>query len=95
LHYQPVVDATTEEVVSFEALIRWNSPEHGFVSPAKFIPLAEDTRLIVPIGNWVMERACLEAAENWPEHMRVNVNVSPEQLLETDFVGSVVRALSQ
>lgn len=94
LHYQPVVDAKTEELVSFEALIRWNSEEHGFVSPAKFIPLAEDTRLIVPIGTWVMQEACREAALNWPENVKVNINVSPEQLVEPDFAGTVVRALS-
>ena len=94
LHYQPVVDATTEEIVSFEALIRWDSADHGFVSPGKFIPLAEDTRLIVPIGTWVMQEACREAAENWPTNIKVNVNVSPEQLLETDFSATVVRALS-
>ena len=95
LHYQPVVDARLEEVVSFEALLRWNSADHGFVSPAKFVPLAEDTRLIVPIGTWVMERACHEAAQHWPEHIKVNVNVSPEQLLEPDFVANLVRALSE
>ena len=94
LHYQPVVDANTEEVVSFEALVRWNSEEHGFVSPAKFIPLAEDTRLIVPIGTWVMQEACREAAQNWPAHVKVNINVSPEQLVEPDFAGTVVRSLS-
>ena len=94
LHYQPVVDAHTEELVSFEALVRWNSEEHGFVSPGKFIPLAEDTRLIVPIGTWVMQEACREAARNWPEHVKVNINVSPEQLVEPDFAGTVVRALS-
>ncbi|WP_370189351.1 putative bifunctional diguanylate cyclase/phosphodiesterase [Qipengyuania sp.] len=95
LHYQPVVDARTEGVVSFEALIRWNSAEHGFVSPGKFVPLAEDTRLIVPIGTWVMQQACREAATHWPANVRVNVNVSPEQLLEPDFVATVVRALSE
>ncbi|MCA0976978.1 EAL domain-containing protein [Qipengyuania flava] len=94
LHYQPVVDAGSEEVVSFEALIRWNSADHGFVSPAKFIPLAEDTRLIVPIGTWVMREACREAALNWPEHVKVNINVSPEQLIEPDFAGTVLQALS-
>ncbi len=94
LHYQPVVDAHSEEVVSFEALVRWNSEEHGFVSPGKFIPIAEDTRLIVPIGTWVLQEACREAASNWPEHVKVNINVSPEQLVEPDFAGTVVRALS-
>ncbi|EDL48936.1 sensory box/GGDEF family protein [Erythrobacter sp. SD-21] len=94
LHYQPVVDANTEELVSFEALARWNCEEHGFISPAKFIPIAEDTRLIVPIGTWVMQEACREAARNWPENVKVNINVSPEQLVEPDFAGTVVRALS-
>ncbi|WP_245806098.1 putative bifunctional diguanylate cyclase/phosphodiesterase [Erythrobacter donghaensis] len=93
LHYQPVVDARTESVVSFEALVRWNSAEHGFVSPGKFIPLAEDTRLIVPIGQWVMRRAC-EEARYWPDHVKVNVNVSPEQLLEPGFHGEVLDALA-
>ncbi|EAQ29451.1 sensory box/GGDEF family protein [Erythrobacter sp. NAP1] len=93
LHYQPVVDARSENIVSFEALVRWNSSEHGFVSPGKFIPLAEDTRLIVPIGKWVLRQACFEA-RNWPEHVKVNVNVSPEQLLEPDFHQEVVDALA-
>jgi diguanylate cyclase (GGDEF)-like protein/PAS domain S-box-containing protein len=93
LHYQPVVDAHTEQVVSFEALVRWNSQDHGFVSPGKFIPLAEDTRLIVPIGRWVMRKAC-EEARNWPDYVKVNVNVSPEQLLEPDFTAEVVQVLS-
>jgi diguanylate cyclase (GGDEF)-like protein/PAS domain S-box-containing protein len=93
LHYQPVVDAHSENIVSFEALVRWNSPEHGFVSPAKFIPLAEDTRLIVPIGKWVMRQSCLEA-RNWPNHVKVNVNVSPEQLLEPGFHQEVVDVLA-
>ena len=93
LHYQPVVDSRSEAVVSFEALVRWNSKEHGFVSPGKFIPIAEDTRLIVPIGNWVMRKAC-EEARNWPDHVKVNVNVSPEQLLEPGFHEVVVEALA-
>lgn len=93
LHYQPVVDARSENVVSFEALIRWNSAEHGFVSPGKFIPLAEDTRLIVPIGKWVLRKAC-EEARQWPDHVKVNVNVSPEQLLEPEFHAEVVEALA-
>jgi diguanylate cyclase (GGDEF)-like protein/PAS domain S-box-containing protein len=93
LHYQPVVDARSEQVVGFEALVRWNSAEHGFVSPGKFIPLAEDTRLILPIGKWVMRKAC-EEARFWPDHIKVNVNVSPEQLLEPGFHAEVVEALA-
>jgi EAL domain-containing protein (putative c-di-GMP-specific phosphodiesterase class I) len=93
LNYQPVVDSNREHVVGFEALVRWQSPEHGFVSPVKFIPLAEDTRLIVPIGEWVMREACREAVK-WPDPIKVSVNVSGEQLLEPGFSNTVVRALS-
>jgi len=93
LNYQPVVDAHTEQVVSFEALLRWNSEEHGPVSPAKFIPLAEDTRLIVPIGEWVLREACCQAMR-WPGHIKVAVNVSGEQLLEPNFASTVVAALA-
>lgn len=93
LHYQPVVDARDGNIVSFEALLRWNSSEHGFVNPGKFIPLAEDTRLIVPIGEWVLREACLEAMK-WPHPTRVAVNVSGEQLLDPSFAASVVGALA-
>ncbi|MEO6152798.1 MAG: EAL domain-containing protein [Croceibacterium sp.] len=93
LNFQPVVDTHTEQVVSFEALMRWHSGEHGFVSPGKFIPLAEDTRLIVPMGEWALHEACREAAR-WPEPIKVAVNVSGEQLLEPGFSNTVVRALA-
>lgn len=93
LNYQPVVSATDENILSFEALLRWNSAEHGMVRPDKFIPLAEDTRLIVPIGEWVLREACREAA-NWPGNTKVAVNVSGEQLLDPNFAASVVGALS-
>ncbi len=93
LNFQPVVDANSEQVVSFEALVRWQSAEHGFVRPDKFIPLAEDTRLIIPIGEWVLREACRQAV-NWPEPIKVAVNVSGEQLLEPGFANCVVRALS-
>ena len=93
VNYQPVVDALGEDVVSFEALLRWNSEEHGAVSPAKFIPLAEDTRLIVPIGEWVLRESCREAMR-WPNHVKVAVNVSGEQLLDPNFAATVVGALS-
>ncbi|MEL7706450.1 EAL domain-containing protein [Citromicrobium bathyomarinum] len=94
LNFQPVVDANSERVVSFEALVRWQSEDHGFVSPGKFIPVAEDTRLIVPIGTWVMQQACREAMA-WPRGVKVNVNVSPEQLMEPDFADTVVDALTR
>ena len=93
LAYQPVVDTRTERVVSFEALLRWNNPDHGSVPPNKFIPVAEDTRLIVPIGEWVLREACREATL-WPNYVKVAVNVSGEQLLARDFAGTVVSALT-
>jgi diguanylate cyclase (GGDEF)-like protein/PAS domain S-box-containing protein len=93
LVYQPVVDATTGQVLSFEALARWTSPVHGPVSPAKFIPVAEDARLIVPIGEWALRTACLEAAR-WPDPIKIAVNVSGEQLLEASFADTVVSALA-
>ena len=94
LHFQPVVDTNSEHLVSFEALLRWNSKDHGMVSPAKFIPLAEDTRLIVPIGQWVLVTACREAMK-WPSRICVGVNVSVEQLLEPGFADQVARALHE
>ena len=94
LNFQPVVDANTEEVVSFEALARWKNDEFGFVSPAKFVPLAEETRLIVPIGQWVLEESCRQVAR-WPETVKINVNVSVEQLLEPGFSDVVVAILNR
>jgi len=78
LAYQPCVDAASEAVTGFEALIRWNHPEHGPVSPAEFIPLAEEIGLINEIGEWVLRTACAEAAK-WPKHISVAVNLSPIQ----------------
>jgi diguanylate cyclase (GGDEF)-like protein/PAS domain S-box-containing protein len=78
LAYQPCVDASSEAVTGFEALIRWNHPEHGPVSPAEFIPLAEEIGLINDIGEWVLRTACAEAA-NWPKNITVAVNLSPIQ----------------
>ncbi|WP_066780813.1 putative bifunctional diguanylate cyclase/phosphodiesterase [Sphingomonas sp. CCH5-D11] len=93
LDYQPVVDAGSERLVGFEALLRWNSPEFGTISPAKFIPIAEETRLIGPIGEWVVRTACEEAAQ-WPDDVRVAVNVSPEQLHSPKFVAAVAQSLT-
>jgi len=93
LNYQPVVDAGTGSLKGFEALLRWHSTQFGNVSPAKFIPLAEEARLIQPIGEWVLRTACAEAA-NWPSSTRIAVNVSPDQLQNPSFVAVVTSALA-
>jgi diguanylate cyclase (GGDEF)-like protein len=93
LHYQPVVNAQSGTIESFEALLRWNNPDLGSVSPVKFIPIAEEARLIGPIGEWVLRTACAEAAR-WPSTVRVAVNVSAEQLHDAQFATTVVSALS-
>ena len=93
VHYQPVVSAESGVIEGFEALLRWNSPELGHVSPARFVPVAEDARLIGPIGEWVLRTACAEA-KRWPETVRVAVNVSAEQLTGASFVTAVISALS-
>lgn len=93
LEYQPVVDVATGNLASFEALLRWNHPVFGNVSPAKFIPLAEEARLICPIGEWVLRTACNEA-QNWPEHVRLAVNMSAEQLYDTEILSKIVSTLS-
>ncbi|MCP3373853.1 bifunctional diguanylate cyclase/phosphodiesterase [Bradyrhizobium cajani] len=79
IHYQPLVDLRSGAVSGCEALLRWRHPERGMVSPAEFIPVAEDTGLINELGDWVLRMACNEAA-TWPAHVRVAVNVSPVQL---------------
>ena len=92
--YQPVVSVASETLTGFEALLRWRHPDFGEISPTKFIPLAEEARLIGPIGEWVLRSACAEAA-CWDVPARVAVNVSPEQLHNPNFVTSVVQALAQ
>ncbi|TZG24182.1 EAL domain-containing protein [Sphingomonas montanisoli] len=93
LVYQPVVDAVTEAIVGFEALARWNHPTRGLVSPASFIPVAEEIGLIPQIGEWVLRTACLEAA-NWPDNVRVAVNISPIQFASPALPGIVLSALA-
>lgn len=78
LHYQPLVNLGTEEVVGFEALLRWRHPERGLVLPDEFIVHAEETGLIGPIGEWVLREAC-SAACKWPDHIRISVNLSSVQ----------------
>jgi diguanylate cyclase (GGDEF)-like protein/PAS domain S-box-containing protein len=96
LLYQPQVDMSSGRIVGAEALIRWNHPERGIVGPVSFIPIAEQTGMIVPIGAWVVEQACRQAAE-WARTIdrpfTVSVNVSPRQLAEGDFTATVRNAL--
>ena len=93
LHYQPLVDIGQGEVSGLEALLRWTHPRRGKVSPADFIPLAEETALIVPIGEWVLRQACRDAAA-WPEHIRIAVNISPVQFKNASLVPTVLSALA-
>nr|WP_315461495.1 EAL domain-containing protein [uncultured Sphingomonas sp.] len=93
LQYQPVVDAGNGRLTGFEALLRWRHPELGLISPEKFVPLAEESRLIGPIGEWVVRTACAEAAQ-WPSTVRIAVNVSPDQLQNPQFVAVVASALA-
>jgi diguanylate cyclase (GGDEF)-like protein len=93
LHYQPLFDLEHNRICSFEALIRWNHPKRGLVSPADFIPVAEDTGLIVPIGAWVIREACARAA-TWPEQIRIAVNVSPVQFHRGALHETILRALA-
>jgi diguanylate cyclase (GGDEF)-like protein/PAS domain S-box-containing protein len=91
LVYQPCVDASTEAVTGFEALIRWQHPDHGFVSPVDFIPLAEEIGLINEIGEWVLRTACAEAAK-WPSQITVAVNLSPVQF-KSPALPTIVRMI--
>ncbi|WP_439359294.1 EAL domain-containing protein [Bradyrhizobium sp. DASA03007] len=93
LHYQPFVSAATGKTIGFEALLRWHHPQRGLVLPSEFIPLAEETGLIVPLGEWVLRTACAEAAK-WPAYVRIAINLSPAQFRSTELVPVVVGALA-
>lgn len=98
LFYQPQIRATDGAVVGVEALIRWRHPEHGLVSPIDFIPVAEESGLIVPMGEWVIRKACLQAMQ-WQQRgvpaPRIAVNVSARQLRGSDFIGRVAAIVAQ
>ncbi len=93
LVYQPVVSAKTEKITGFEALLRWNHPVRGAISPALFVPIAEDAGLIGSLGEWVMRTAC-DAAAKWPDGTRIAVNVSPIQFANPSLPGIVMNALA-
>jgi len=97
LVYQPVIDLAGDEVIGWEALVRWRHPDRGLVSPAEFIPTAEDTGVILAIGKWVLNRACMDFAEVLSNADRpdrwVSVNISSHELLQPDFADTVRQSL--
>lgn len=93
LHYQPLVDLSTGETSGYEALLRWNHPQRGLLSPDVFIPVAEESALIAELGEWVIRNALAEAAR-WPDHLTVAVNVSPAQMRDDGFLRLVANALA-
>jgi len=94
LNYQPIFDLKQDRIGCFESLLRWEHPVRGNVSPVEFIPVAEETGLIVAIGEWVMHEACRQASE-WPDHVRVAVNVSPLQFRNSGFSNIIFQALTR
>lgn len=94
LHYQPLLDLQSGKIAGFEALARWRHPEKGMIPPDTFIPIAEETGLIVALGEWALKEACRTAA-TWPERMQIAVNVSPIQLMSHDFAAVTRRVLTE
>jgi diguanylate cyclase (GGDEF)-like protein/PAS domain S-box-containing protein len=93
LHYQPLVNLAADRISGFESLLRWRHPEKGMISPADFIPVAEDIGLIVALGEWVLRQACIEAMK-WPKDVKVAVNLSPVQFRSRNLVQVVISALA-
>ncbi|MET3908589.1 diguanylate cyclase (GGDEF)-like protein/PAS domain S-box-containing protein [Bradyrhizobium sp. S3.3.6] len=94
LHYQPLVSIASDRISGFESLLRWHHPDKGMISPAEFIPVAEDIGLITQLGEWVLREACAEAVK-WPVEVKVAVNLSPAQFRSRNLVQVVISALAQ
>jgi diguanylate cyclase (GGDEF)-like protein/PAS domain S-box-containing protein len=94
LHYQPLVSIASDRISGFESLLRWRHPDKGMISPAEFIPVAEDIGLITQLGEWVLREACSEAVK-WPRDVKVAVNLSPAQFRSRNLVQVVISALAQ
>ena len=98
LNYQPIVSLTTNQIIGFEALVRWQHPELGLISPAEFIPLAEETGLIIPLGLWVLRKACFQLRQwqnQWPNNspLKMSVNLSVKQFSQTDLIEQIDKIL--
>ena len=93
MFYQPIVSVSSNEVIAFEALIRWRHPDRGMVSPGEFIPVAEETGLIIPLGEWILRQVCADAL-SWPRNIRVAINLSPVQFRSPNLVQTVFSALA-
>jgi diguanylate cyclase (GGDEF)-like protein/PAS domain S-box-containing protein len=93
LHYQPLVHTDDGRITGCEALLRWKHPERGMIPPAEFIPVAEEIGLIVPLGEWVLRKACIDAA-SWPDDIKLAVNLSPIQVTNQNIVPVVISALA-
>ncbi|MGV8831004.1 MAG: EAL domain-containing protein [Devosia sp.] len=94
VHYQAIVCLSSMKICGFEALVRWRHPARGMVPPDQFISLAEETGMIVPLGLWIMNRACRDAA-NWPDHYKLAVNLSPVQIQKTGLVAAIEQVLTE
>jgi diguanylate cyclase (GGDEF)-like protein len=94
LHYQPIIDLRSNVISGFEALARWRHPEKGMISPATFIPVAEDSGLILPLGEWALGEACRRAAQ-WPGNLKVAVNLSPTQFSSPQLIDRIVVVLAE
>jgi EAL domain-containing protein (putative c-di-GMP-specific phosphodiesterase class I) len=93
IYYQPIIDLRSGRICTFEALLRWNHPVRGLVQPGDFIAAAEESGLIVPIGTWVLQQVCRQAA-SWPDHISAAVNLSPIQFRAVALLGIVTDALA-
>ena len=93
IHFQPIVDIATYRPCTVEALVRWRHPQHGLIAPDKFIPVAEEIGLIIPLGEWILNAAC-RTATAWPDHVRLAVNLSAVQFRSGDLVEVVRRAIA-
>jgi len=98
LQYQPIVSLSDNQILGFEALVRWQHPEQGIISPLTFVPLAEETGLIVPLGEWILHQACQQAVvwqREFNPHLTINVNLSPRQFARPDLVTRITEILEE